>query len=147
MGRQRVTASCVSRRLDGSKAPRYLDRTCCRGDVERTGQARGLRGSQRRDSAWHGRRPGRVRSGSSFHSGSGEPEPSPSNHTLRRTRAVRQSGSNIRTRGATMAALTDWVDLASERLGGRVTEANDEFFAEKENLLKASEPVFVSGKY
>jgi allantoicase len=46
-----------------------------------------------------------------------------------------------------MAALTGWVDLASERLGGRVIEANDEFFAEKENLLKAAEPVFIPGKY
>jgi allantoicase len=46
-----------------------------------------------------------------------------------------------------MAELTDRVDLASERLGGIVIEANDEFFAEKENLLMASTPVFVPGKY
>jgi allantoicase len=39
------------------------------------------------------------------------------------------------------------VDLASQRLGGRVLEANDEFFAPKENLLKPSKPVFIEGKY
>jgi allantoicase len=38
-------------------------------------------------------------------------------------------------------------DLASERLGGRVISANDDFFAPKENLLKESKPVFVEGKY
>jgi allantoicase len=40
-----------------------------------------------------------------------------------------------------------FVDLASERLGGEVLGANDEFFAPKENLLKASKPVFIEGKY
>jgi allantoicase len=39
------------------------------------------------------------------------------------------------------------IDLASERLGGAVTHANDEFFAPKENLLKASSPIFIEGKY
>jgi allantoicase len=33
-------------------------------------------------------------------------------------------------------------DLAAARLGGVVLEANDEFFAPKENLLKAEEPTF-----
>ena len=42
---------------------------------------------------------------------------------------------------------TELIDLASERLGGTVLYANDEFFAPKENLLKASTPVFVEGKY
>lgn len=46
-----------------------------------------------------------------------------------------------------MRDFTQLVDLASERLGGRVLEANDEFFAPKENLLKASTPIFVQGKY
>lgn len=40
-----------------------------------------------------------------------------------------------------------WVDLASERLGGAVLYANDDFFAEKENLLKPTTPVFIDGKY
>src|SRR3712207_6842236 len=42
---------------------------------------------------------------------------------------------------------TELIDLASERLGGAVLYANDEFFAPKENLLKASTPVFIEGKY
>ncbi len=46
-----------------------------------------------------------------------------------------------------MSDFTDLVDLASERLGGAVVFANDEFFAPKENLLKASAPVFIEGKY
>lgn len=39
------------------------------------------------------------------------------------------------------------IDLASERLGGRAIAASDDFFAEKENLLKADAPVFVPGKF
>jgi len=39
------------------------------------------------------------------------------------------------------------IDLVSERLGGAVLFANDEFFAPKENLLKPSPPVSVEGKY
>ncbi len=39
------------------------------------------------------------------------------------------------------------VDLASERLGGRAIEANDEFFAPKSNLLKPSKPIFIEGKF
>ena len=43
--------------------------------------------------------------------------------------------------------LADLVDLAAERVGGRVLAANDEFFAPKENLLKAAKPVFLPEKY
>lgn len=46
-----------------------------------------------------------------------------------------------------MTDFTQLADLASERLGGRALEANDEFFAPKENLLKESKPVFIEGKY
>jgi allantoicase len=42
---------------------------------------------------------------------------------------------------------TELVDLAQERLGGAVLAASDEFFAPKENLLKASQPIFIEGKY
>jgi allantoicase len=42
---------------------------------------------------------------------------------------------------------TDLVDLAAERLGGAVLAANDEFFAPKENLLKAGEALWIEGKY
>ena len=44
-------------------------------------------------------------------------------------------------------AFTELVDLASEKLGGAVLLANDEFFAPKENLLRASPPVFIEGQY
>jgi allantoicase len=46
-----------------------------------------------------------------------------------------------------MKDFTQLADLAAERLGGRVLEANDDFFAPKENLLKESLPVFIEGKY
>ncbi len=46
-----------------------------------------------------------------------------------------------------MAALTELADLASERLGGTVLYANDDFFAPKENLLRAEAPVFVPDRY
>ena len=42
---------------------------------------------------------------------------------------------------------TELIDLATERLGGAVLFANDEFFAPKENLLKPGSPIFVEGKY
>lgn len=42
---------------------------------------------------------------------------------------------------------TDFVDLASERLGGAVLYANDEFFAPKENLLRPGPAVWKEGKY
>jgi len=42
---------------------------------------------------------------------------------------------------------TELIDLASERLGGAVLIANDDFCAPKENLLKASTPIFIDGQY
>ncbi len=42
---------------------------------------------------------------------------------------------------------TELIDLAAEKLGGAVLAANDEFFAPKENLLKATAPIFIEGKY
>ena len=46
-----------------------------------------------------------------------------------------------------MSDFTKLVDLASERLGGRAIEANDEFFASKSNLLKPAKPIFIEGKF
>jgi allantoicase len=37
---------------------------------------------------------------------------------------------------------TQWADLASRTLGGGVIYANDELFADRENLIKAGDPVF-----
>lgn len=42
---------------------------------------------------------------------------------------------------------TELIDLASEKLGGSVLLTNDDFFAEKENLVKASTPIFIEDKY
>ena len=39
------------------------------------------------------------------------------------------------------------VDLASECLGGAVLYANDDFFAEKENLVEQSKPVWKEHEY
>jgi allantoicase len=35
---------------------------------------------------------------------------------------------------------TELIDLASERLGGAVLLTNDDFFAEKENLVRTNGP-------
>lgn len=45
------------------------------------------------------------------------------------------------------AAFTGFVDLAAEQLGGQALEASDEFFAEKENLLKPGRGIFIADKY
>jgi len=38
-------------------------------------------------------------------------------------------------------------DLAAERLGGKALECSDDFFAEKENLLKPGRGIFIADKY
>ncbi len=38
-------------------------------------------------------------------------------------------------------------DLATERLGGKVLLCSDDFFAEKENLIKPGRGIFIPGKY
>lgn len=43
--------------------------------------------------------------------------------------------------------LNGLVDLAAERIGGCVIEANDEFFAPKENLIRPGEAVFDAERY
>lgn len=45
------------------------------------------------------------------------------------------------------AAFAGKVDLAAERLGGNALLASDEFFAEKENLLKPGRGIFIPDKY
>lgn len=46
-----------------------------------------------------------------------------------------------------MTDFTDLIDVASERLGAAVLIANDEFFAPKERLIKASVPEWREGVY
>lgn len=52
--------------------------------------------------------------------------------------------SRKRTKSPTF---TDLPDLAAERLGGIVIAANDDFFAPKENLVKASRPEWRENEY
>ncbi len=40
-----------------------------------------------------------------------------------------------------------YTDLASEKIGGRVVYATDDFFAEKENLIKEGRGIFIPDKY
>src|SRR5688572_597038 len=42
---------------------------------------------------------------------------------------------------------TQLIDLAAERLGAAVVLTNDEFFAPKENLVRAAAPVWLEGEY
>lgn len=42
---------------------------------------------------------------------------------------------------------THLIDLAAERFGGKVLWCTDDFFAEKENLIKPSKPIFIADKY
>ena len=44
-------------------------------------------------------------------------------------------------------AFAQITDLAAERLGGKVLYATDDFFAEKENLLKPTRGIFITDKY
>jgi len=42
---------------------------------------------------------------------------------------------------------TRLTDLAAERLGGKVLSCSDDFFAEKENLIKQGRGIFIADKY
>ncbi len=44
-------------------------------------------------------------------------------------------------------AFTKLTDLAAERLGGKALLCSDDFFAEKENLLKPGRGIFIADKY
>ena len=46
-----------------------------------------------------------------------------------------------------MSDFTHLIDLASARLGGQAVATNDDFFAEKENLVKPEPAVFIAGQY
>ena len=43
--------------------------------------------------------------------------------------------------------LLKYIDLASEKIGGSVLYATDDFFAEKENLIKEGRGIFIPDKY
>lgn len=46
-----------------------------------------------------------------------------------------------------MSQFTQLTDLAAERVGGIVLETTDDFFAEKENLIKPGRGIFIEDKY
>jgi allantoicase len=46
-----------------------------------------------------------------------------------------------------MKDFTQLADLAAGRLGGVVVDANDDFFAPKENLIRETKPIFIEGKF
>lgn len=54
---------------------------------------------------------------------------------------------NVPTSTAARVPFTDLIDLASELFNGKVLEASDDFFAEKENLIKQAAPIFIPDKY
>jgi allantoicase len=45
------------------------------------------------------------------------------------------------------STFTNLTDLAAERLGGKVLSCSDDFFAEKENLIKPGRGIFITDKY
>src|ERR1700710_2827997 len=49
--------------------------------------------------------------------------------------------------GTIPPAFTKLTDLAAERLGGRALLCSDDFFAEKENLVKPGRGIFIPDKY
>lgn len=67
--------------------------------------------------------------------------------TVRQGRVDQAALADAETSDTDLMDFTELIDLASERLGGAVLFANDDFFAPKENLLKPSAPVFIEGKY
>lgn len=46
-----------------------------------------------------------------------------------------------------MSVFNNLIDLAAERLGGKTLFCTDDFFAEKENLLKPGRGIFIADKY
>ncbi len=48
---------------------------------------------------------------------------------------------------AVSSKYNQFTDLAAEKLGGKVLYATDEFFAEKENLIKQGRGIFIADKY
>src|SRR5437773_7588886 len=66
---------------------------------------------------------------------------------LRKKKIDRPAPRPCATSRTTMTEFSELLDLASERVGGQVIAANDDFFAPKENLIKAEKPVWIKDKY
>src|SRR5262249_29100348 len=137
-------------------------------DVRRPGCARRADRQEGRDRPGCRRRPDRVRRyrGSDRHAGGG-PSP-PSRDAVRRRGVTRRRPRDVparrrdrrawhrdrdRPRDARMTdtdrtpAFFAFPDLASDALGGAAIACNDEFFAEKENLVRDATPVWKEHEY
>lgn len=57
------------------------------------------------------------------------------------------SSANSSSEAGQSATFTNLLELAGETAGGSVLAASDDFFAAKENLIKASDPIFLPGKF
>ena len=67
----------------------------------------------------------------------------PADRRLRANSAGEQAGRRLQQDGImNQESKQPWPDLAARPLGGSVIYANDELFAERENLIKAEDPVF-----
>lgn len=53
----------------------------------------------------------------------------------------------MNTENTNLPSFTQLTDLAAERLGGKVLYTTDDFFAEKENLIKPGRGIFIPDKY
>ena len=63
------------------------------------------------------------------------------------SRRLNQNSWFVSSADPTPPAPPGLIDLASERVGGVALIANDEFFAEKENLLKPGRGIFIADKF
>src|SRR5262249_45033648 len=70
-------------------------------------------------------------------------------HSTAKPAASRSSGAHVHKTATPpeAPAFARLLDLAAGKLGGLPIHANDEFFAEKENLVQPGPAVFVDGKY
>src|SRR5260221_14089904 len=167
MGRHQLAAAQSARRVDWSKTSRLFPHPSCPLALRSTGPSCRPRSTKGSDCARPRRRSGDLEPRRRLHSRSCTTSSSPQADTLCGTRPYGYSRSHFPARREdfrpwkilrfarwesppsrqTMKDFTQLADLAAERLGGRVLEANDDFFAPKENLIKEPHPVFIEGKY
>src|SRR5580765_586797 len=132
-------------------------------DERRTGVARWPGRAQGTDRAWLRCGSGGVGPGGRWRRRSVAAASAAQAHAVRRPHARRRRGHDVRSRRtgvgqepaharlrrtvAVKGSFVDLVDLASERLGGAIVAANDEFFAPKERLILAGAALWREGEY
>lgn len=62
-------------------------------------------------------------------------------------KSIKKHKINMEINQTKQPDFTSFIDLASERLGGEAISCSDDFFAEKENLLKNGRGIFIADKY